>query len=115
MKKHTIDATDKTVGVVASEVASVLRGKDLVSFASNKLPDVSVEIVHASKIKVTGKKMDQKEYKRYSGYPGGLRTRKMSEVIEKKGYKGVFEHAVRGMLPANRLRNEALKRLTVID
>jgi len=110
---YTVDATDRAVGRVASEVAMKLRGKDTVSFERHKLPNVQVTIVNASKARITEKKKGEKEYTRYTGYPGGLRKEKMAKTIEKKGFQEVFRKAVYGMLPDNKLRAVAMKRLTI--
>ena len=110
---HTIDAAGKKLGRVASEAAKIIMGKDLVSFARNTAPKVKVVIENASKIHVTEKKMTQKQYKRYSGYPGGLRFKSMTEVIAEKGYKEIFRKAVYGMLPTNKLRAIMIKNLEV--
>lgn len=115
MKLHTIDATNKRLGRVASEAASILIGKDTPEFARNKAPEVEVSVINASKIKITEKKRGQKEYAKYSGYPGGLRYEKMDDVIEKKGFKEVLRRAVDGMLPKNKLRAKMIKRLKITE
>ncbi|GMQ94972.1 MAG: 50S ribosomal protein L13 [Patescibacteria group bacterium] len=114
--EHKIDATDRPIGRVATEAAIVLRGKNTVQFQRNIAPSVKVEIVNASK--ATGfnpKKMQEKTYKRFSGYPGGLKIITMERIIEKKGYGEVFRKAVYGMLPANKLRKIMMKNLTVAE
>lgn len=111
--KLTIDAQGKKVGRVASEAAAFLRGKNDPSFEPNKLPNNQVEIVNASKADIDQKKKGEKVYTHYTGYPGGLRERKMSKVIDSLGYADVFRRAVYGMLPANRLRSRAMKQLTI--
>jgi large subunit ribosomal protein L13 len=112
--KHTIDATDKAIGRVASAAAVFLMGKDLPTFESNKVPMVEVHIVNASKAKIPLNKLTTKTYKRYSGYPGGLTVQNMATVIEKKGYEELFTHAVYGMLPSNKLRAKMMKNLKVM-
>ena len=112
---HTIDAQNKTIGRVATEAASLLMGKNSATFARHMAPEVKVHIVNASHAKVHYKKLDQKIYKRFSGYPGGLKERTMQEVIEKKGYGELFRNAVYGMLPANRLRSTMMKNLIVTE
>ncbi len=115
MKEHTLDATNKSFGRVASEAAVLLMGKDDPSFRKNTVADVKVNIINASKIKIDPKKLKDKVYQRYSGYPGGRRLRTMQEVIDKKGYQEIFEKAVYGMLPSNRLRSILMKKLTITD
>ena len=113
MKKHTIDATGKKLGRVASEAAVFLLGKDQAQFARNKVTGSQVEIVNTSKADINEKKLLQKTYSRYTGYPGGLRQPTMRNVIEKKGFREVFLLAVYGMLPSNKLRPKIMKNLTV--
>ena len=114
-KKITIDATGRSMGRVAAEAAVVLRGKDPPAFERNKSPDVRVTIVNASKIKMLPKKLREKKYKSYSGYPGGLKETTMERLVEKAGFKAVFENAVYGMLPSNKLRKDLLKHLTITE
>lgn len=111
--EHTIDATDKSLGRIATQAAVFLMGKDTPSFQRNVAPAVKVTIENASKAKISAKKMKEKTYKRYSGYPGGLKEMNMEKVIEKKGHEEVFRKAVRGMLPSNKLRPIMMKNLTV--
>jgi len=78
-------------------------------------PKNSVNIINADKLVLTGNKMDDKVYRRYTGYPGGMRERKTKEVITKKGYSEIITKAVRGMLPSNKLRAIMLKNLTITN
>ena len=111
--EHTIDAKGKKLGRLASEVAVLLMGKNSPDFQKNKVADVKVNIENASELDISEKKLDNKEYQRYSGYPGGRKVRKMKEVIDKKGYGEVVEKAVYGMLPANKLRAKIMKNLEI--
>ena len=111
--KYSIDASGKKLGRVASEAASYLLGKNQVSFVKNKIVGSVVEIVNVSKADINEKKLLQKRYARYTGYPGGLRTPSMKNVIDKKGYVEIFTLAVYGMLPTNKLRPKLMKNLTV--
>ena len=113
MSKYTIDATNKKLGRVASEAAVHLIGKDKAAFVRNKVSGGVVEIVNASKADISEKKLLQKKYDRYSGYPGGLRSPSMQNVIDKKGYEEIFTLAVYGMIPSNKLRARLMKNLTV--
>ena len=115
VKVHKIDAKGIPLGRVATKAAIFLRGKDSPSYKPNIVPKTRVCIENASLLKISNKKLEQKEYKRYTGYPGGLRTQTLSHVIDNKGYGEVIRRAVRGMLPANKLRNEMLKNLVITD
>ena len=115
MKKHVIDATNKRVGRVATTVATILMGKDKPDYQANVFPSVSVHITNTSKADISEKKKDLKRYSNYSGYPGGLKKPTMKQVIEKKGYSEVFEKAVYGMLPSNKLRSRMMKNLTITE
>ena len=112
-QEYTIDATGQRLGRVASEIAVLLMGKQLPDFTRNKVPNVSVTVTNASLLDIDNKKREQKTYNRYSGYPGGLKTQRMEEVIAKKGYEAVLLNAISGMLPANKLRPLMLKNLTI--
>jgi large subunit ribosomal protein L13 len=115
-KQHIIiDAKEKILGRVAAEAAIVLRGKNTPSFKPNIAPDISVNIINSSKIKISGEKIQQKEYKRYSGYPGGLKIIKMKDMLDKKGKKYALKLAIRGMLPKNKLRTKMMNNLTMED
>jgi len=111
-KEYVIDAAGKKLGRVATEAATVLRGKDEPTFEPNKIPEVTVIINNASQVDLAEVKLKE-TYKRYSGYPGGLTEEPREHLIDRKGYEEVFRHAVRGMLPANRLRKPALKNLII--
>ncbi len=107
-----IDASGKALGRLASEIAIILRGKNKPEFVPHQDVGDIVELYNVDKIKYTGKKLEQKEYYRYSGYPGGLKTEKMKDKLAKNP-KDVIVMAVRKMLPATRLRNGMLKRIIV--
>jgi large subunit ribosomal protein L13 len=112
---HTIDATGKHLGRVASEVAYLLLGKDRTDAVRNVAAPVRVEVQNVSKLAITEKKRAQKEYDRYTGYPGGRRVLNMEKLIEKKGYTEVFRKAVYGMLPNNKLRAVRMKKLIISE
>ncbi len=112
---YTIDATNKSLGRLASEVASLLMGKNSASFTRNQVSGNTVTVTNAAKLKVAPQKLEQKTYKRYSGYPGGLTVSKMSHVVSQKGYKEVITLAIKGMLPDNKLKKQFLKNLTVTE
>jgi large subunit ribosomal protein L13 len=111
----TIDATNKKLGRVASEAASILRGKNLVTFTPHVFNDVKVEVINASKINADDTKKRTKIYKRYSGYPGGQRELSLEKMEAKKGMKEAVKIAVRGMLPPNKLRAKMMRNLTITD
>lgn len=108
-----IDAQGKRLGTVASEAAHKLMGKHEPTFSKHAPVAHQVKIVNASKLSLTEKKPKQKTYQRYSGYPGGLKSLTMNQIIEKKGHAEVLRLAVYGMLPRNRQRPLAMKRLTI--
>jgi large subunit ribosomal protein L13 len=109
---HVIDAADKVLGKVATEAAELLMGKNKAMFTRNLDTGDYVVVVNASKIKVTGKKLEQKMYYRHSGYPGGFRAVPLGDMLKDKP-EMVIEHAVKGMLPQNRLGDAMVKKLKV--
>ena len=115
MAKYTIDAENKKIGRVATEAAVLLMGKNLADFKRNAIPQVVVEIKNTSKASVDEKKLLQKTYSRYSGYPGGLKQPTGKQVVAKKGYSELFREAVSGMLPKNKLRAKMLKNLVITE
>ena len=108
---HEIDATGEILGRLATKVANLLRGKNKVDFAFHIDNGDSVVIYNADKIKVTGAKLEQKTYVHYSGYPGGLKQKKLAELIVTNPEQ-VVKKAVNNMLPKNKLRPHMIKRLT---
>ena len=113
--EYVIDATNKSLGRLATEVATKLMGKNSASFVRNKVSGNTVVVTNASKMKVSPKKLDEKTYVRYSGYPGGLKEFNMAHAISKKGYGEIVKVAVKGMLPDNKLKKDFLKNLTVTE
>ena len=109
---YVVDATDKILGRLATKVASIIRGKNKVIFSPHQDVGDEVIVINASKIKVTGKKMLVKEYKRFSYYPGGLNIETLETVMKKKP-EFVIRHAVRGMLPKNKLGDKLITKLRV--
>jgi len=108
-KTHKIDATDRVAGRLATEIVTFLRGKNKPTFEPHIDAGDFVEIENASKMRFTGKKLEQKDYIWHSNYPGGLKRRKVKEVFEKDAGE-VIKKAVMGMLPKNKLRDEMIKR-----
>jgi large subunit ribosomal protein L13 len=97
-----VDAEGETLGRLASRVAYLLRGKNKVNFTPNVDCGDNVIIINAEKVKITGKKLDEKVYVRYTGYPGGQRFATPKELLQKNP-TAIIERAVRKMLPRNRL------------
>jgi large subunit ribosomal protein L13 len=113
--KIEIDATGKSLGRLSSEIAAILLAKNSTSYAANFTAKVKVSVVNASKVKVTGDKLKQKTHKRFSLYPGGLKTPTWKNVSEKKGFGELIRHAVEGMLPKNSLQKERMKNLKISE
>lgn len=111
-KWYVVDATDMTLGRLASEVAKVLRGKNKPIFTPHIDCGDNVIVINAEKIKVTGKKMDQKIYYHHSDYVGGLKEATLREKLEKKPEQ-VIELAVKGMLPKGPLGRQMFTKLHV--
>jgi large subunit ribosomal protein L13 len=111
-KWQVIDAEGKVLGRLATEVADSLRGKNKVNYTPHTDGGDYVVIINAEKIKLTGKKLDQKEYKSHSGWMSGLRVRTASELLVKHPAK-VIELAVKRMLPKNKISREMFKKLKV--
>ena len=109
---HVIDASDKVLGRLATQVANLLMGKHKPIFCRNLDTGDFVVIINADKIRVTGNKAKQKLYYRHSGYPGGLKSISLEKMMQTNPVR-VIEHAVRGMLPHNRLGAKIVKKLKV--
>lgn len=107
-----VDATGQTVGRLATQVASVLRGKHKPDFTPHQAGGDFVIVVNAGKVVFSGNKLDQKVYTRYTGYQGGLKTTTAREMLDKHPER-VLERAVWGMLPKNRLGRKLIRRLKV--
>jgi large subunit ribosomal protein L13 len=109
---HVIDATDVVLGRLASQVATLLRGKHKATFAPHVDNGDFVIVINAEKVALTGNKRDTKLAYRHSGYPGGLRSVTYRELLEKRPERAI-EKAVRGMLPKNSLAAQQLSKLKV--
>lgn len=111
-KVHRLDASGQTIGRLASEISILLRGKNKPEYEPHlDLGDI-VEVFNLSEVKFTGRKFEQKNYFSFTGYIGGLKTRKMSEIFLKDP-GDVLRRAVKQMLPATRLRDDMMKRLII--
>ncbi len=111
-KWYVIDAEGKTLGRLAAKIASILRGKHKPEYTPHLPVGDYVIVVNAAKVRLTGKKLEDKVYTRYSGYQGGLKRIPAGEML-KKHPERVVERAVKGMLPKNRLGRKLAKRLKV--
>jgi large subunit ribosomal protein L13 len=109
---YVVDAEGKTLGRLATQIADTLRGKRKPEYTPHVDTGDFVVVVNAEKVRVTGDKRNAKLYHRHSGYPGGLRTRTLGEMLERRPEE-VIRLAVRGMLPRNRLARQQLRKLKV--
>lgn len=109
---RVVDAENKTLGRMASQVANLLMGKHKAIYAPHIDTGDYIVVINAAKVTVTGKKAEQKIYYKHSGYPGGLKSPTFKEMFDKHPTR-VIEHAVRGMLPKNRLGRAMFKKLKV--
>ena len=107
-----VDASGQTLGRLASQIAAALRGKRKPTYTPHVDTGDFVIVVNAEKISVTGNKREGKRYYRHSGYPGGLRSRTLEEMLERRPEE-VIRLAVKGMLPRNRLARKQLTKLKV--
>jgi large subunit ribosomal protein L13 len=111
-KWYLVDANGKTLGRIASHVARILRGKHKSQFTPNADVGDFVVVINADKVQVTGKRTELKQLYHNTGYPGGAKFESFKELIKTKP-EYVFEHAVKGMLPHNRLGRRIIKKLKV--
>ena len=109
---HVVDAADKTLGRIASQAAKLLMGKHKPIYVPHLDTGDYVVVINAAKVRVTGRKAEQKIYYRHSGYPGGLRGLTFKELFARNPTR-VIEYAVKGMLPKNRLGRQMFKKLKV--
>ncbi len=109
---HVIDAADKTMGRLSTQVARLLMGKHRPIYTPSQDTGDFVVIINADKVRVTGKKAQQKMYYRHSGYPGGFKSISLEKMMQQHPTRAL-EHAVKGMLPHTRLGARMIKRLRV--
>jgi large subunit ribosomal protein L13 len=112
VKTYEIDATEQSLGRLASGIAVLLRGKNSPSYMPELSPKITVIVRNLDKIKFTGRKLKTKLYHRYSGYPGGLYTRTLEEMW-KRSPQEVLRKSVYRMLPTNRQRDKIIKNLII--
>ena len=111
---HLIDVSDKILGRVSTDIAKLLMGKGKPYFVRNLDCGDYVVVVNAKSVKVTGTKEKNKVYARHSGYPGGFKSETLGQLRERKP-EDIIVHAVKGMLPQNKLRDKMLNRLKVFE
>ncbi len=109
---YVVDADGETLGRLATRIADTLRGKRKPQYAPHVDTGDFVVVVNCERVRVTGKKLEQKRYYRHTGYPGGIRERTLAEQLARRPEE-VIRHAVRGMLPANRIGRAQLKKLKI--
>ncbi|MDD5613851.1 MAG: 50S ribosomal protein L13 [Candidatus Omnitrophica bacterium] len=111
-KCYLVDADDQVLGRLSTKIAVLLMGKDSPEYSCHVDSGATVIVINADKVRVSGKKQDNKQYKNYSGYPGGLRVMKFKEVLKSKP-ESIIRHAVKGMLPKNKLQARRIARLKI--
>jgi large subunit ribosomal protein L13 len=109
---YLVDAEGKTLGRLATQIADTLRGKGKPQYTPHVDTGDFVVVVNAEKVRVTGKKLDEKIYYRHSGYPGGLKSRPLREELQRRPAE-VLRKAVKGMLPRNRLARQQITKLKI--
>lgn len=109
-KIYKIDAANKKLGRLASEIAFLLRGKNKPDFAPHKFPNSKVIVFNTKKIVISGKKYENKKYFRHSGYPGGIKFKTFKDLFEEDPSEPL-RRSIYGMLPKNKLRDKMIKNL----
>jgi len=113
MKKYyLINCENFILGRMSAKIAFLLQGKDHPQYAPNKTGDCSIIVINSDKLNVSGRKKSDKMYHSFSGYPGGITSRKLEDVLERDSRKVIWE-AVYGMLPKNKLRNVMMKKMFI--
>jgi large subunit ribosomal protein L13 len=111
-KWYVVDAEGQTLGRLATEIARILRGKNKPQYTPHVDTGDFVVVVNAEKVVVTGKKAEQKVYRRHSGYPGGLKETSYEQMMERRPTE-ILRRAVKGMMPKNRLARQQLRKLKI--
>jgi large subunit ribosomal protein L13 len=111
-KWYVVDAEGQTLGRLATEIATILRGKNKPQYTPHVDTGDFVVVVNAEKVAVTGKKAEQKVYRRHSGYPGGLKETSYEQLMERRPTE-ILRRAVKGMMPKNRLARQQLRKLKI--
>jgi large subunit ribosomal protein L13 len=111
-KWYVVDAEGRTLGRLATEIATILRGKNKPQYTPHVDTGDFVVVVNAEKVVVTGRKAEQKVYRRHSGYPGGLKETSYEQMMERRPTE-ILRRAVKGMMPKNRLARQQLRKLKI--
>ena len=111
-KWYVVDAEGQTLGRLATEIATILRGKNKPEYTPHVDTGDFVVVVNAEKVAVTGRKAEQKVYRRHSGYPGGLKETSYEQMMERRPTE-ILRRAVKGMMPKNRLARQQLRKLKI--
>ncbi|HEY6674586.1 MAG TPA: 50S ribosomal protein L13 [Rubrobacteraceae bacterium] len=111
-KWYVVDAEGQTLGRLATEIATMLRGKNKPQYTPHVDTGDFVVVVNAEKVAVTGRKAEQKVYRRHSGYPGGLKETSYEQLMERRPTE-ILRRAVKGMMPKNRLARQQLRKLKI--
>ena len=111
-KWYVVDAEGQTLGRLATEIATILRGKNKPQYTPHVDTGDFVVVVNAEKVAVTGRKAEQKVYRRHSGYPGGLKETSYERMMERRPTE-ILRRAVKGMMPKNRLARQQLRKLKI--
>ena len=111
-KWYVVDAEGQTLGRLATEIATILRGKNKPQYTPHVDTGDFVVVVNAEKVAVTGRKAEQKVYRRHSGYPGGLKETSYEQLMERRPTE-ILRRAVKGMMPKNRLARQQLRKLKI--
>ena len=111
-KWYVVDAEGQTLGRLATEIATILRGKNKPQYTPHVDTGDFVVVVNAEKVVVTGRKAEQKVYRRHSGYPGGLKVTSYEQMMERRPTE-ILRRAVKGMMPKNRLARQQLRKLKI--
>jgi len=114
-KEYTIDATNKRLGRVATEAATILLGKDSADFTRNNVANVTVKIENASKMDIPEAKKDTTTYQNYSGYHGGRHVESLGHLSARRGFAEALKRTISGMLPKNKLRKPTLSNLEITE
>ena len=109
---YVVDAEGQTLGRLATEIATILRGKNKPQYTPHVDTGDFVVVVNAEKVVVTGRKAEQKVYRRHSGYPGGLKETSYEQLMERRPTE-ILRRAVKGMMPKNRLARQQLRKLKI--
>ena len=109
---HLIDARGKVLGKLSSEIAKLLIGKNKAIYTPNINVGDKVVVINAAEVEVSGNKLEQKIYHRYTGYPGGIRSETLGKLMKRRPTEAL-KRSVKGMLPTNKLRNQRMKNLYV--